>query len=314
MAWPARFFPWRAAGGPKIRVAVVGNCQARPMAALLSLMNPGIEVRTVAVVHLLRDEEEAAYAPLFREADFILSQHVADTYPCAFVRTSELRQRYGSKLLLWLNLYFRGYNPELFVLRMDGRTPLRGPLGDYHCRAFFEGWQQELPVREILARHGDPEYNRERYAAVPEASLAELQRREELTQTRILPVLRDLVWKQRLFFTFNHPSWALLEMLAASLLELMGLSAAPRRSLRGSEPLGMIRIPLNPWVRQAHDLKFPEDGTWTGLKVRNIGPGTVTVGKRKVYAPEDLVRQFFAVYDAHRAALQDRQTGGAAVT
>lgn len=115
MDW-RRFLPLRCRpAGKTIHVAVLGNCQARPIATLLPLYNPAITVTCVDVVHLLRDEDAPQYAQALRQADVILAQHVADTYPCSFVRNSELVRQYGHKVIFWINLYFRGYNPELFI-------------------------------------------------------------------------------------------------------------------------------------------------------------------------------------------------------
>lgn len=279
------------------------------MATLLPLYNPEITVTCVGVVHLLRDEDAPQYAEALQQADFILAQYVADTYPCSFVRNSELVRQYGHKVIFWITLYFRGYNPELFYLRLDGRTPLRGPLGDYQSRTFFAAWKQGLSVQEALALQADPGFNQERYAAVPDESLAQLRRREENAHIAITPALERLVWSQRLFFTFNHPSLTLLQMAASALLEKAGIPAtAPAQGL-GSEPLGNIQPPINPWIVRTRGMADPESDRWKGFAVKDIRKGEVTIGRQRTYAPEEVVGLFFRIYAANQEILLSREWG-----
>ena len=68
------------------------------------MVDGGADIATVAIVHLLKDDNEHTHASAFAAADFILAQSVADTYPCRFVQTHTLRSRYGAKVLTWPNL------------------------------------------------------------------------------------------------------------------------------------------------------------------------------------------------------------------
>jgi hypothetical protein len=306
------FSGFRRRDGKKIRIAVLGNCQARPLAALLPLANPAIEVIYQGVVHLLRDDDAPQCEAAFREADLILAQRVSDTYPCVFARSSCLLDNFGQKVLFWPNLYFRGYNPELFYIRLDDRTPLRGPLGDYQSKTYFEGWRRGLSAQETLALHLDMDFNHERYAAVPEASLAELRRREQETHVRITPELERLVWTQRLFFTFNHPCLFLLQLTAAALLQEAGIPAARFPRNAGPEPLGLIRLPLNPWVARDRGMQEPQPDRWTGLAVRDIQKNLVAVGGQREYSSSELVASFFKIYAANQDLLLTRNADGEA--
>lgn len=313
MRFLARLFPRsRSRGGKKIRIAVLGNCQARPLTALLPLANPAIEVIYQGVVHLLRDDDAQQCEAALRKADFILAQRVADTYSCAFVHSSGLLGRFGQKVLFWPNLYFSGYNPELFYIRLADRAPLRGPLGDYQSATFFEGWRQGLSVEKTLALHTDMDFNRERYGAIPEASLAELRRREQDTHVRVTPELERLVWTQRLFFTFNHPCLFLLQLTAAALLQAAGVPVAKRLRNAGPEPLGMIRPPLNPWVARERGMQEPQPDQWTGLAVRDVQQSRVTADGRCEYSSHELVALFFRIYAANQDLLLAREPDGRA--
>jgi len=143
----------------KIKVVVVGNCQARPLAKLLESLNPRITVTTTAIVHLLKNEQWDEYRQAFEEADLIVSQLVFDTYPCEFVRTNYLKECYGEKVVSIVNLYFTGYTPDWFYIRIPGKGTLRGPMGDYHNRTIMKSWREGVSVHVAASRLRDPEYN-----------------------------------------------------------------------------------------------------------------------------------------------------------
>lgn len=131
-----------------LKIAVVANCQARPIAFLFENALDGVEVVTVAIVHLLKDEQACEYESYFKNADFIVTQKIADNYPCQFIRTSELRKQYSQKIIEIPNLFYSGYNPELRYYRIPGKGTLNGPLGDYHNELLFEAWSQGRSVAD----------------------------------------------------------------------------------------------------------------------------------------------------------------------
>ena len=282
-------------------IAVVGNCQARPLAqALASVVDGGADIATVAIVHLLKDDNEHTYASAFAAADFILAQSVADTYPCRFVQTHTLRSRYGAKVLTWPNLYFGGYNPELMYLRSPDRQPIRGPLGDYHSANFLAGWQRGLDVAATLALHADEDYNRRHYEGAPERAMQELERREAATDVHVCAWIRERLWRTRLFFTFNHPAFALVHETARQLCERSGLACTqtPVVVADAKEPLGQFRTPMNPWIRRVQASTLIEAEDYAGVELLALEPGRVVVGKHRRYAPVEVIEAFFRVYEA----------------
>lgn len=289
----------------KPRIAVVGNCQARPLAQTVSAMFEGrAEITTVAVVHLLKDSDASAHTDALDSADWILSQAVADTYPCRFVQTNALRQRHGAKVLTWPNLFFGGYNPELMYVRDKARRPLPGPLGDYHSATVLAAWRAGLGIDKALALNSDNGYNLGLYSGAAERALHELGRREAMTDIRVADWIRERVWTQRLFFTFNHPAQALIAEAARQLCARAGLAAAPTPPKAGAaEPLGQYRLPMNPWVRaiQGATLQDPEE--CAGVEVLEVAPGRVVTGARRQWPLEEAVAAFYRIYDACGADL-----------
>src|SRR6266542_1019065 len=96
---------------------MVGNCQARPLGQIIQLMLPEASVLEPILFHLIKAADEKPFLHRLNGADFILAQLVMDSFPVPFVRTTVLRERFGSRVIPWLNLYYRGQNPELFYYR-----------------------------------------------------------------------------------------------------------------------------------------------------------------------------------------------------
>lgn len=289
-----------------LSIAVVGNCQARPLAQTLLALVPHGRISTVAIVHLLRDAQEAEHAPQLAASDVIFAQSVADNYPCRFVRCSELRRKYGRRVVTWPNLYYAGYNPELTYLRQADRKPLGGPLGDYHNRLVLDAWRQGLGVGGARQRLHDLDHSARAYGDVPQRSLDELRRRELATDVRIVDAITERLWEHRLFFVFNHPAQALITLLARQLLQVAGIvpSGTDPRPNDAREPLGQYRCPVNRWVAQALNCRFDESPAFHGVAVESGPDGAVTAGPRRIYSEQEVVETFFRVYDHSRDRLQ----------
>jgi len=251
------------------------------------------------------DSEKAKFDREFDKADYIFAQRVADAYPCTFVRTQYLRENYGHKATIWPNVFYRGYNPELTYVRMAGRHPLRGPLGDYHNQTFLDGWEKGLSIRETLNLHQDIDYNYERYGNIPETSLIELQNREAGCDVKISKFVKEKFRRQRLFFTFNHPRMVLLAYVAEKILEHVGITGNQIDYTRLAEPLGQFIPPVNSWVANQYALLFEDERFWRGARVKQINGSNVTTGKKYLYQDKEIIEVFFKIYSANNAMMRD---------
>ncbi len=288
-----------------MKIAVVGNCQARPLAQVVAELLPNATISGIAIVHLLKDSEENAYAPIFESSDLILAQRVTDDYPCTFVRNSELRRKYGDRVQTWPNLYYAGYNPELTYLRGEGRKPLLGPLGVYHNKTFVDAWRRGMSSADALFLHEDDSYNKLTYAGVPEISMDELRAREMETDMCITDWIEGHMCQERLFFTFNHPAQVLIDELGRRLMQKVGFAgSAPKIAPGfGREPLGQYRCPVNPWVAKRIGCRIDEPKIFQGCEVMTDASGTIKEGDRRPYEAKEIVQAFFAVYDAYGSKL-----------
>lgn len=276
-----------------IKVVVVGNCQARPLSSILEKLNPEIRVTGVAIVHLLKTEQYEEYKDIFSEADLIISQLVFDTYPCEFVRTNFLKTTYGDKVISIVNLFFKGYTPDWFYIRIPGAGPLRGPMGDYHNQTIFESWKNNLTTSEAAERLRSKKYNL-KYLSEIEGSLQNLRDREELVDVPITDLIGELYQVKRLFFTFNHPSIELLGEYVKRILVRSGIDIMHELStLDMKESLNQFIPLVNPAVNL----------TWITTEDKHVGVdysidnvNLVTIGKKRLYSTHEIVEHFYLIY------------------
>lgn len=280
-----------------MRIAVVGNCQARPLGTALTEARPDVEIASTLIVHLAKDDERDEALEALDKADLILAQRVQPDYPTEFVRTQALRDTFGDRVIVWPNMYYRGYNPELLYLRDAARRPMQGPLGDYHLQAVRDAWLAGGTVEDALHQLTSVEANRSTFAEVPESSLDELQSREAECDVAISDWIRERRWHERTFFTFNHPTAAVLRELTRRIAQACGLGEI---TVAGgpAEPLGRWRMPVNPWVLADLAPELTSQANFQGCDVDFSGERPMAMRPVQALDHVGLVERFFAVYDA----------------
>ncbi|MCH2154699.1 MAG: WcbI family polysaccharide biosynthesis putative acetyltransferase [Opitutales bacterium] len=199
-----------AQSNKELKVAVVANCQGRPISELLELCLPNLEVTYTAIVHLLKPADREHFFNELHNADLVIAQWVNDQYPREYCRTNVLRELFSDKLIVISNLYFRGQNPDLFYLRSDSNANIEGPLGPYHSSYVLREWLAGKSVDEIAEGWESVEVQKQIYGGVAEQSLQDLRSREREADVKISDYI-EAHWKNKLlFYTFNHPTNELL--------------------------------------------------------------------------------------------------------
>jgi hypothetical protein len=276
-----------------VKIAVIGNCQARPIAELLGKQYLNVEIVSIAIVHLLSDDDEREYDIQLQAADYIVSQSVADNYPCQFVRTSKLKEKYGDKVLSIPNLFYQGYNPDLQYIRIPGKGTLKGPLGDYHSKIIFKSWCENESLLLLSEKIDSIEYWRAEFSGVHESSLEELRLRELGLDVEILPDIKSNLDNQRLFHTFNHPSLYLLNMLVDKIALAIGLSSGQRKITQSNEPLNQLVAPISGFVMKQLDIKFSNvENRYKGLAAQLDG----TFSGEGYYDSSEIQKVFYDLY------------------
>jgi hypothetical protein len=286
----------------KHKIVIIGNCQARPLKHIIEAISDEVEVIGTPIVHLLKEEHKAETDALLKDADTIVTQVIADNYPCQYIQTSKLKTLYSDKLFTILNLFYSGYTPDWLYVRVPGKGTLKGPMGDYHNLTIIESWLAGKTIKQTAHLLFDEEFNKNKYQPQVEASLKELSNRESQANVPIVDFIFDNLKKERLFFTFNHPSVFLLKEYARRILETIDIDYSKSKLLRAmSEPLSQFIPALNSGV----GFDFPIIKEFKGVEVETDGNNITTKGSC-VYTPEQLVQIYFDIYSSNEALLKDK--------
>ena len=284
-----------------MKLVVIGNCQARPLADYIEKLVPTIQVTATPIVHLLKDSDEATYRDALNEADVIVTQLISDNYPCKFIRTSEIKRLYAGKTHTIVNLYFSGFTPDLMYIRHPDVTTLRGPLGEYHNKTILDGWLLGISKQQVVGWLSDPFYNKQEYGKEDAKSLDELKLREASVDIKIADFIEATRGQSRTFFTFNHPSSVLLIEYAKRICQHISGTTGNEDSIDASiEPLNQL-IPLVPPGIKCVEMGRSES---KGTRVLSVNGADIELGESATFTNEELVSQFYDIYEQNAAFLR----------
>lgn len=269
-----------------LKIAVVGNCQARPLARILSDLCPSITVTTIAIVHLLKDSDESDYSTHFDEADFIVAQLVSSDYPCKFVQNDELKKKYGCKVIAIVNLYYAGYHPDWCYVRLVDKSLLKGTYLEYQNLVVLSGWINNKSVSEVLQDLNDTYYMYENFGNAHEKSIKLLKDRECKVDVVISDFIEEKHLLDKLFHSYNHPCNAtLIEYAIRILCNLLNVSQVDSSALKfKTELLGKISLPIN--IKESN-------------RIFECNPG------REI--TKEIVESEFALYERNRECIDNKK-------
>jgi hypothetical protein len=284
-----------------MRVTIIGNCQARPVADYIRSIDTEVTIQDIIITHLAKEDDLGRLEQAAAQSDFIFAQFVQSNYPTKFLRSNVLREQYGDRAVIWPNIFFKGQTPDLCYATAASGARIVGPLSDYHSRPIIDAWRAGLSAdqAEELLTNGQP--NLEWLTGLPASSLNELKRREQYCNVGVTEKIAELWRIRRYFFTFNHPVSDLMMGVASDLLALVG-----QRSIRlakgscSSEPLGQFQPPSWPPIVAELGLKFPTCTSSRGVSV-DLSSGSVQIRpSTTLYSPRELISAFFACYELQR--------------
>ncbi|TPV55130.1 glycosyltransferase family 61 protein [Aestuariibacter sp. GS-14] len=278
----------------RIKIAVIGNCQARPIADILEKTNENIEISCVIIVHLATDKEAGKYTEFLENSDYIITQVIADNYPCQFVTTKNILRSYSNKVVKINNLFYNGYFPDFRYLRTS-KGNLAGPLTDYHSEFIVKCYQAGLSAEFTKLGFEQKNVRVRAYPNHIKSSLNELKARENAADVKICDYLEEqLNTNNVLFHTFNHPNAALLVKYANRILEYLSLTFDDTFSLAW-EPLGQVKLPV---VTNSSDLSITNK--IEGFELL-LGAEKISLGSKFHYELDDLISRYFEAYDHYSA-------------
>lgn len=288
-------------GGPNI--VVIGNCQARPIAAKINgLLLPDANVSTI-VIHLAKETDFEAHNKLLANADFILTQPISPNYPVNHLRQKFLQDSYAAQIIVWPNSFFHGQCPSLFYVTLPNQERLIGPLAEYHLLPVLKSWASGVGVEETVTQIEDGTLRSEVKTA--DASLEELRDRDRLCDIKISEFISEHWQEQSLFFTFNHPREVVLDFVVIELAKFIGVKfQAQSEKASDTEPLSLIIPPSLPGDVVRNGFSFAPPQNIFGLALERTN-GATTMGSRIKYSLVSLIENHYAVYDEKMPELEN---------
>jgi hypothetical protein len=274
-----------------MKIQVIANCQARPISALLPQIASDIETLEPIILHLAKPQDCERDLAQVSQADFIFAQLTQDNFQASHLASKFLKDRFGEKVIIWPNIFYMGQQPYLryFSHKTEGR--MIGPMDAMHDLRLYKSWRDTGRVNPSAALEYEPDFI---YAA-REASLSELRAKESVCDVSISDFLSSFEDRERLFFTFNHPTQLVLTEMARRIFSKLGLTPKNLNSNTPQvEPLGRYRVP-SLWSEAADYCQ--------GDKIvmdSDDGPQRLP-GKPEIYNLEALCEVYQKVYDSHDA-------------
>lgn len=273
----------------KPKLLVIGNCQARPVTALLGATEH-FECLSPIILQLAKTAESEAHLAHISEADIVLAQKTNDNFPVRHLRSSVLRQSH-SNIVVWPNMFFSGQQPFIrYMTHITTNSRMVGPIEALHDVRIFARWLYSRRLTEQLWQPDENEFSR----TIAARSIADLIEREDDCDIRISDFIAEHARTERLFFTFNHPTRRVLDELCNRFMAHQSLAKLPDGT---EEFLDRYLVPSH-WgnngglaTYKGNDYMLGDEGTVTPLAtVRHFNPDELQAAYFEVYDHNPLYR------------------------
>jgi hypothetical protein len=258
------------------KFTVYGNCQARVLASVLNsskIFKGKFEYLDIKAVHLMTPKDlEFTIEEILPQLDLFIFQPVS--------KKCNNDERYSTNYLLqklksdvisvsFPSCYFTGYNPELKRAKLI-KSGVNEDEFNYHDQNLIKYFlSSNIPNPELFML-SDYFYSEDFSFQAVEESIKELETRElnvfdsdQQIDIKISQFIRDNYQKQRLFYTFNHPSKALLVHLGKAILHFLEIED---EITYRKDPFAHTIHPIYKSHYQNLKLKFDNP---TGYKINN---------------------------------------------
>jgi hypothetical protein len=251
------------------------------------------EILECKPVHLLSQDDLPNLNQMLPEVDLLIHQPVSDNYkgiPQLSSRYLRSQLKPSSQALSFSVAYFSGYNPEMVSPKVKGVT-LSKPF-NYHdinlMRLYLEGKSITEALKLIRA---EDFYSPTQAEQLLSQTFMNLEKRELALDIRLSPFIRRYFRQMRLFYTFNHPSSAVLSYIANCALEALELGNDSLDLFSQAEVLDRSYFPIYPALQYIHGLEFdsPQDYRL----------------EKQPYQAEPLVEMYFRAYEQQQELVAD---------
>ena len=286
-----------------MKIAIVANCQARPIGNIIHSLMPSAQMLEPIIIHLAKSGDEEKDLSHLQQADLILAQYVQDNYSTPHVSTSNLKQHFRDKVISWPNIFFSGQTPSLCYITSD-QTRLRSPLDIYHCIVIFDQWQAGSSTQQAIDLLNDVDFWAERINSIINQSMLALKEREQHVDITVSEIIQLNYKSLRLFHSFNHPSLWLLHEFVIKVLKYLELNPRNELDIKGRpEPLGQIQAPIYKALQKAMGANISGTEMIKGVKLKYTNGGITGKALPIEYTLMEFVNTCFEAYDSQRALI-----------
>lgn len=278
------------------KVCFLGNCQAQHLESMLATGRNDIEILRLAPVFMMTGEDHGPVYEKLAAADLVFAQRISDEFKMDWLSSNAIRSEFGSKTVVWPNIYFDGYFPGAGYIYLHEWGKLLSPLLEYHFTPLLNAFKAGKGVDEaiaafagegIFANGGDP------FAE----SLDQLRAREADTDVAISDVIEEQVTTSRYFYTPNHPTNELLGEMLRKLTTAVGLSTDIEKGVAMRYRLDEIYIAASPAVVARYGLGFDAETRYRGREVEGVEGRTIRLGGAREYGIRELTEVFYRLYE-----------------
>lgn len=263
-----------------MKVCVVSNCQGESFAACMQAMNAGFDAKFILSTQI---KEQINSSDILDECEIIFTQPALK---------SEISKQYERKIVLFPNIVFSGFHPDMTYAVGETNTGKRetilGPMYSYHSAIALQCYKLGIPLADTLTF-----YNAYVFGKLGFFEQWETARQELLDEgTRAGLPLHELFekWSRRghFMYSFNHPELHVVADVVRSVLKTIGIPAVsgnPDQYL--NDPLRAMPIwPIYPEIGLRHGI--PGDYTF----IFNHSSAKLSL--------EDFVRRTYETYDGYK--------------
>ncbi len=254
-------------------IVVIGNCQAQRLARVLSIMAPGVSIRSVGVGAVKRGE-----------ADLGDSLVLLQSWISGGLRT---KISDGRSVIDFPSVEFWGFHPDMTAARHQGQ-PFAGAMGDNHSALTLFAWSQGWSVQKAVSL-----FTPDIFRTVGFTDRFAVDAAEMVRDWTACGLSLDLAALPRLFMhTTLHPTLPVFGEIARQIADRLGLKVVTRHPERlMTDDLAAHHVwPVYPGVAEALDL--------TGEYAFKLNDTSKRDGRPAVVLSlEDFVARSFAAYD-----------------
>lgn len=273
---------------------VYGNCQAMALKGLLK-QNPKFkkyyEIVDCKSVYLLNKEDLPNQELIISDVDLLIHQPVSDNYKGLYqLSTNYLKSKLkqNAKVVSFPVAYFTGYNPELVYLKNNSGQRISQPF-TYHDTNIMKFYLMGKSVNETITLIQSKDFYQ--FYDIQnnlENTLLNLEQREIDLDIKLSLFIRENYKKNRLFYTFNHPSFVILKYIANSIFKALDIDKNENFfDIFGSiEIFGNSSFPIYPSLYSGLELQFSTSNSY--------------IFERQTYLMKDVVELYFKVYENYR--------------